>query len=644
MKQGHGGASSYRPDIDGLRALAVLAVILCHVGAAGFGGGFLGVDVFFVISGYLIHRDLVGRLAARRLSILSFYGRRLRRTLPALYVAVLLSAVASVFVLLPGDLETLARSLLSVLASVPNLFFLSQVGYFDADAATKPLLHTWSLGVEEQFYLVAPLLALALRPLSQRGRAGTMAVTFAIAFAFTLLLHRMAPAAAFYLMPARIFEFLLGAVLAEDWLPRVRRRWAAESLSAVALAALLFSFVALDAALPHPGWPTLVPCLATAVLIHAGAGVGETRRIAVAALLSRRLPVAIGRISYSLYLYHWPILVLARYASLPTALPWRLGEGVLVAALSVASYRFVEQPFRAPDSAWRRRAPWLLPGTATVLAACCVLTLALDGLPGRFRPDVDSLAAYADYRDRKLFREGQCFVTSRDDDAGLDRPVCLALSAAKTNVLLMGDSHAAHLWSGLRATWPGVNFLQATASGCAPVLDATGARRCTAMMRDMFDHFIPERKPDAVILSALWSEADIEPLRRTLEALGREGRRAIVFGPLPRYDVPMAELLARAVLHDDLDEAARHRLPATAGLDARLRAAVEPLATYVSTWEAMCPNGLCRLFAAPGVPMQFDYHHLTAPGADALMATVAARHPGLFGGTAARGRLDLSKE
>ena len=637
MKQDSPGVSSYRPDIDGLRALAVAAVILCHVGAKGSSGGFLGVDVFFVISGYLIHRDLIARLAARRLSILSFYGRRLRRTLPALYLASLLTGVASVFVLLPSDLETLARSLLSVLASVPNLFFLSQVGYFDANAATKPLLHTWSLGVEEHFYLAAPLLALVLRPLTPRGRAGAMLASFMIAFLFTLVLQRMTPAAAFYLMPARIFEFLLGAVVAEEWLPRLRGRWAAESVSGLALVSLLFSFFAFDGALPHPGWPTLVPCLATAALIHCG-----TRRTAAATLLSMRFSVAIGRISYSLYLYHWPILVLARYAFLPTTLPWRLGESALLVALSVASYRFVEQPFRQPGSVWRWRAPVLLPGAAAVLATCCVLTLALGGLPGRFWPEVDALAAYADYGSRKPFREGRCFITSQDKADGFDRDTCLALSSAKPNVLLMGDSHAAHLWSGLRTTWPGVNFLQATASGCAPVLDAGGERRCTTMMREMFDHFIPKRRLDAVILSALWSDADLEPLRRTLEALDREGQRAIVFGPLPRYDMPMAMLLARAVLHDDLGEIERHRLPQTAGLDARLRAMVAPPATYISTWDAMCPNGLCRLFAAPGVPMQFDYHHLTAPGVDALMATIALRHPALFG-TAAHGSLDVSK-
>lgn len=631
--------SSYRADIDGLRALAVIAVILCHVGASGFSGGFFGVDVFFVISGYLIHRELIARVAERQLSITAFYGRRLRRTLPALIVAAALTFAAATLVLLPNDLEALAASLFGVLASLSNLVFLGQVGYFDPDAVTKPLLHTWSLGVEEQFYLVAPLLALALRTLAPRFRAGAMLATFAAAFAFTVILQHFAPSAAFYLMPARLFEFLVGAVLAERWLPRVQRRWSAELAAALALVGLVVSTSVFDAAMPHPGVATLLPCLAAATLIH----VGSTRRTAVGTLLSTRGPVGVGRISYSLYLYHWPILVLARYADLPTSLPWRLGEALLLVALSIASWRLVEQPFRAPTSVWRRRAPILLPAGVAALAACCGATLVFDGWTGRFRPDVDRLAAFADYGRGMPFREGRCFMTSRVAEAGLDRGLCLALVAGKPNVLLLGDSHAAHLWTGLRDAWPGVNFLQATASGCKPFLAAEGATRCTGLVRDMLERFVPAHRLDAVILSALWTEADIEPLRRTIEALHAAGQRVIVFGPLPRYDMPMAELLARAVLHGDMGLAARHRLPGTSLLDERLRAAVTPLATYVSPWEAMCPQGDCRLFATPGVPMQFDYHHLTAQGADALMETIAGREPDLFGGIG-RSRLDVSRE
>ena len=631
--------SSYRADIDGLRALAVVAVILCHVGANGFAGGFFGVDVFFVISGYLIHRELIARVCERRLSIAAFYGRRLRRTLPALIVAATLTFAAATLVLLPSDLEALAGSLFGVLASVPNLVFLAQVGYFDPGAATKPLLHTWSLGVEEQFYLVAPLLALALRPLAPRGRAGALLATFAAALAFTLVLQRLTPPAAFYLMPARIFEFLFGAVLAEDWLPKVRRRWSAELGAALALAGLMVSVAMFDATVPHPGFATLLPCLAAATLIY----VGTTRRTTVGALLSTRVAVAIGRVSYSLYLYHWPILVLSRYIDLPTSLPWRLGEALLLAALSIASWRLIEQPFRAPMSVWRRRAPILLPAGVAGLAACCGAALVFGGWPGRFRPEVDKLAAFADYGKGKPFREGRCFITSRENDARLNRDLCLKLVADKPNVLLLGDSHAAHLWTGLRDTWPTVNFLQATASGCKPVLDGGGASRCTVMMRDMLEHFASTHRLEAVILSALWVEDDVGPLRRTIAALHAAGQRVIVFGPLPRYDVPVSELLARAVLHGDLAQVASHRLPGTPLLDARLDAAVAPLASYVSPWEAMCPNGNCRLFAAPGVPMQFDYHHLTAQGADALMETIAIRNPDLFG-AASGSRLDVSKQ
>ncbi len=235
-------------------------------------GGFLGVDVFFVISGYLIHRDLVGRLAARRLSVLAFYGRRLRRTLPALYVAALLSAVASVFVLLPGDLEALARSLLrrarerakppsscrrsAISTPMPRPSRCSTPGASGSRNSSTSWRRCSPWRCARCRRAAAPE-RLAVDPSRSPSRSRS-------------LLQRMAPAAAFYLMPARIFEFLLGAVLAEDWLPRVRRRWAGESLAAVALAALLFSFVGFDAALPHPGWPTLVPCLATAVLIHCG--------------------------------------------------------------------------------------------------------------------------------------------------------------------------------------------------------------------------------------------------------------------------------------------------------------------------------------------------------------------------------------
>ena len=616
----------YRADIDGLRALAVAAVILTHAGVGGFRGGFVGVDVFFVISGYLIHRDLLRRLAEGRLSFAGFYGRRLRRTLPALFVTCAATLVAATLVLMPGDLDEMARSLVGAVLLVPNIVFLTQTGYFDQAAAAKPLLHTWSLGVEEQFYLFAPLLALTLVRLRPPWRKTVFLVLIVAALGFTIALQAAAPSAAFYLMPARAFELMIGVALAEPLVPPVRAPWVAEAAAALGLAGLATSIAVFSDALPHPGWPTLLPCLSGAAIIH----VGRDRATFVGRVLGLRVPAFLGLISYSLYLWHWPILVLARYADLPQSAAWLVGEAILLLALSVASWRFVEQPFRRAGSPWQRRAPVLIPVAGAALVAGSVAIVAMQGLPRRFPPDVASVAAYYDYRDQKPFREGQCFITSKDTLADFDRGTCLAMAADKPNVLLLGDSHAAHLWTGLRDTWPGVNFLQATASGCKPVLGTTGASRCTTLMDDMLKRFVPTHRLDAVAIGGLWDVADIQPLVRTVAALRPFAGQVVVFGPMPRYDQPLATLLAKGLEHGDLAGVRRHLVPGTADLDARMRAALAPVARYVSTYEAMCTAGSCRLFVSAGIPMQFDYHHLTVPGAAAMMARIRQDNAGLF--------------
>ena len=302
----------------------------------------------------------------------------------------------------------------------------------------------------------------------------------------------------------------------------------------------------------------------------------------------------------------------------------------LVLALSVLSWRYVETPFRDPRSAWRARAPVLVPATATLLVCACFGVVAADGLPNRFPPDVASVASYYAFRDKRPFREGQCFITSKNRLADYDRGTCLKVVPGAKNVLLIGDSHAAHLWTGLADTWSTVNFLQATASGCKPVIGTTGASRCTTMMREMIEDFVPTHRLDAVVIGGLWDTADIGPLQATVAALKRHVPKIVVFGPMPRYDQPVATLIAESMLHGTLDDVPSHLLDGVKPLDTAMRAAIAPTATYVSAWDAICPGGRCRLFAGAGVPMQFDYHHLTKDGADALMATIRANDPGLF--------------
>ena len=254
----------------------------------------------------------------------------------------------------------------------------------------------------------------------------------------------------------------------------------------------------------------------------------------------------------------------------------------------------------------------------------------LAGLPNRFPSDVASVSSYYAYRDARPFREGQCFITSKNRLADFDRATCLALAPDKPNVLLLGDSHAAHLWTGLRDTWPGINFLQATASGCKPLIGAPGPARCTDLMREMFERFIPTHHVDAIAIGGYWEAPDVAALEKTVAALKPHADRIVVFGPIPRYDEPLATLLAKALLRGDLSGVPRHLYGSVDTLDARLRAAIAPIATYVSTYDAMCPQTHCRLFAAPGIPMQFDYHHLTPAGADVMMAAIRAEDGDVF--------------
>ncbi len=608
----------YRPDIDGLRAVAVVAVVLTHVGIAGFGGGFIGVDIFFVISGYLIHRDLVTRSRTGRLSLLGFYGRRMRRTLPALYLVAAATLVGATVVMMPGDLDALARSLVATILLIPNIFFLTDSGYFDTAAAAKPLLHAWSLGVEAQFYLLAPLLLIALRGLAPVRRRLVLSALFVVSLGGTIALWRLTPAAAFYLMPARIFEFLVGAMLVEGLVPPVRRRWVAETSTLLALGTIATSIVLFGETVPHPGLATLFPCIAVGTIIH----VGATHQTLAGRLLGLKPITFVGLVSYSLYLWHWPMLALARYADLSQTPAALTAGAMLLLALSVVSWRFVETPFRRLGSSWCARAPTLLPAGFMALLAACALVTTLHGLPGRFPPDVTSVASFSAYGDLKPFREGRCFVTSKDRPEDYDRATCLRIAPDRENVLLLGDSHAAQLWTGLRDVWPNVNFLQATASGCKPLIGTTGASRCTTLIRDMFQRFIPQHHLDGIVIAGLWNSEDVAPLITTIATLWPSVDRVVVFGPLPRYDAPAARLIAQAILRGNPEQVSKHLMPEVPRLDLEMRRELAPIATYVSPYEIICPKDRCRLLAAPGVPMQFDYHHLTPLGADLLMTMV----------------------
>ncbi len=599
--------TGYRPDIDGLRAVAVLAVVATHAGTAGCSGGFVGVDVFFVISGYLITRNLERQTPASLRGLAEFYGRRMRRTLPALYVVAAITLAAGLVVLLPGELDDLARGLIGTLLFVPNVLYLNQAGYFDHAAASKVLLHTWSLGVEEQFYLIAPLITFGLRRLSVKRRKAALLALFGVDFFACFVLREAAPAAAFYLMPARLWEFVAGALVAEGVIPPLRTPWLAEGVAGVALLGLATAIVWFSDATPHPGLPTLLPCLATAALILAG----SSQPTLAGRLLGSRPLAGIGLISYSIYLLHWPLLVIWRTAGWPSMIAAKI---VVLAALSVLSWRFVEVPFRAPGSFLHRHASQVLLPAAALLASSSVAIVALRGLPARFEPAIARVAAFYDYADRRDYREGTCFITSRYGDARyFDRPTCLRLATDRPNVLLMGDSHGAHIWYGLKTVLPDANVLQATASGCKPLLATSGKRYCVDLVREVLGSFLPRHHLDVVILSAAWDDADVDRLGSTLFYLRPYVGKVIVLGRIPGHVTPLPTLLARAMLRHDDQLVADQQSSYPFEVDSKFRAAL-PASAYISLTDALCPAGRCRVWAEPGVPLQFDGDHLTSEG------------------------------
>ena len=438
-------AAFYRKDIDGLRAVAVLPVLFFHAGIAPFSGGYAGVDIFFVISGYLITQLILRESAAGGFSVVDFYDRRARRILPPLFVLLAAASIAAFVVLLPDELIQFGKYLLSAVTFMSNIFYWRQAnGYFGPLATDNPLLHIWSLSVEEQFYLLWPVGLIWLGKNGLRAfRPHIIAVLAIVSFAAALWAARYQPNASFYLLPTRAWELLVGALLTAANPAPLRGAFLASIAAMLGLASIAFAVAGFGEAMPFPGWNSISAVLGTILLLHAG----NQCKNPVSAALGSAVPAFIGKISYSLYLWHWPLLVFARlYAGHDLALLDRCLLLVLAAVVSVLSWLFVEQPIR------RRK---VLSGPATGFAAAAGLTVLLggiaaiawlgQGLPQRLSPNVQALvsdaAATADNAHCLEYPNGQ---------AAEWRPTCLfGATHSGGEAVVLGDSHADALFPGL---------------------------------------------------------------------------------------------------------------------------------------------------------------------------------------------------
>jgi len=450
-------SSKYRPDIDGLRSVAVLCVLLFHLGFSWCSGGFVGVDVFFVISGFLITRLIKGEIdRTGTFDFKSFYLRRIRRLFPALFACLLATSALAVLLFSPAHLQRFGGSLTSALASLSNVFFWVEADYFDVSAQVKPLLHTWSLSIEEQFYLFWPItIYLLYRGKRERPAwlfliaAGALSLHLNLVFAdgLTLDIKRFSTTLAerisdgrstiFFLLPFRVFEFVIGAVLA--WLPDVRPKSALlhDFLFGSGLGLVCYAATAFNDSMIFPSYVALAPCLGTALLIYSG----DKSRFS--AMLTNRLATGIGLISYSLYLVHWPIIVFWTYVNNNLSPYDKAAISVLSLIAAYLSYRFIECPFRYGKIELRS----IVWKTSSVMAVLMAATLGLHmnrsgGWPWR----VSSPIVIEQVGDARHFHEAFYGGTGYP----MDGPVN---SHTGPDIVLLGDSHAAHYAEGLYREW-----------------------------------------------------------------------------------------------------------------------------------------------------------------------------------------------
>ena len=570
-----------------------------------------------MISGYLISGIIFGRVQAGTFSIREFYARRIARIFPAL--TVLLAAVLLIgwAVMLGTEFRLLGRHVVASAAFVANEIFRQEIGYFDTAAELKPLLHLWSLGVEEQFYLIWPLL---LWLSARRGWTLPAIVVMAVlSFGLNLAVVASNPTDAFFLTPVRLWELALGALIAWRALRgELRIRLSDNLLSWAGLAMIAVACVALGGFDPYPGWRALLPTLGTALVIVAGERGGAwPNRV----LLSHRAIVYVGLISYPLYLWHWTLLSFARLSRVGDDPPAAMIAGAIVLAviLSALTYELVERPIRFGNTR-RWRTPVLVGGMLLVSAAGFMAARGrMTTLPERGRPPL----LLDQERYIESYRGGVCLVEqemrptlpAECESAGFD-------DTSGTSILLWGDSHAAQLYPALAALAGerGFALAQHTMSNCVPVLDAP-PDECGAFTRQVLAR-VAVARPDVVILASRWA-GDVDKVARTLAALEQRGvGRIVVVGPVPKWSavLPRLILLYRRS-HGFGPPPERMRFgedPAPAEIEPRLRAAVAtPRAAYVSALELLCTADGC-LATLDGTPTAWDNAHLTEPAARLL--------------------------
>lgn len=634
QEQLHPGA--YRQDIDGLRAIAVLSVILFHIEKTLLPGGFVGVDIFFVISGYLISRNLVQDLALNRLSFVGFYSRRVKRIAPAMLVVVLATLVAAQIIMLPDDAKATAKSAEWALASLSNVYFsiFQNTGYFAQSSAELPLLHLWSLGVEEQFYVVWPVfLALIYPRLKKNLFIAAVLGTALISFLLGEAMFSQHPSFAYYMLPTRAGELLFGAIVAiavenhiENFLPQ-----SASTPIAIAGAFLLIgSLIFLSEDKVFPGLLAIPPTAGAALLILSG----HLRQNKIAHLLSLKPLRWVGLVSYSAYLWHWPLLAFYRYGYGSPNLISGTIIFLLTILLAWITYRYVEQPGRKFSGlSWKKIfGPYV---AASAVLFFVALFCAYSGTFSQKPWNADYQKQLTNIQDTNRPANELDYVCQRKKIEQTDITNTHCVVGSKSNsgspeILLWGDSNAAHYIGMIEvfAKNSGFHFRNLEVGTCPPMLsdvrDFVDIRRIEDCRSSQI--LIQEviAKTDVVIIAAAWnfyqqkSERFIEHFFESTQQLVNAGKTIILIGKIPEMDNFDRRCKEKSLSYPLLKCTAK-KAPISqevASINEKLRefALTNPRVHYFDATSYLCPNGLCSAYSTDGEQIYFDRSHLSMSG------------------------------
>jgi peptidoglycan/LPS O-acetylase OafA/YrhL len=623
-------------------------VLFFHLGLSGFSGGYVGVDLFFVISGFLITKQMARETAQGQFSLLRFYERRVRRLVPALLLMLIASLVTGAVLLLPADFAYLARNAISAAAFLSNFSYWMQIDYFHGDAKARVLLHSWSLGVEEQFYLTFPLLFLFFAKLGRDILVRALVAIALLSLIACIWMSSIDHSAAFYLFPFRAWEFLIGVMLALGIFGAAKKQMDSCASATIGLLFIILAVIIFDDMTPFPAANALLPCLGAMLLIRGGADT------LVARMLSIKPLRFIGQISYSVYLWHWPLIVFANYAIIrPLSLLENLALAVASLSLGYMSWRFVEQPFRKPVAHKSATSVLTLAGLAmAVICGIATLIYVDRGVPQRFPERTVQLASYAGSMNPDSDKCG-------DVDLQL-APLspCTIGNPAQANVMLWGDSHAASLFGGLRDIGTGgQGIVYGATPQCPPLLDMGTSIACRQGNRRRLAFIMAHPEINTVIIAARWSlyldgrminmgdaetnvgvPALLQPNGKPYPLFGDDARDAFRVGldqlidrlltankqiilvyPIPEtgFDIPST----LALLSNRGQNPASFTTPRAEYIDRQQHALgiLDGLGhrdglTRIYPDRIFCPSQRCLTYAN-GAPLYFDSHHLSIPGA-----------------------------